>query len=107
MSQLLPVGSIVSVDDNKRIEMMIIGYYPADAEKKECYEYLGAAYPSGVSVNGALHMFNHKDIRKVVFEGYATDASRKALDDLTAHAERVLNGDPPENASPVEEDLFF
>lgn len=108
MSELLPVGSVVSVDEGKNVQMMIVGYYPVDSRKKECYQYLGVIYPSGTTVkNDVMNMFNHADIRKVIFEGYSTDAAKKALRELTEYTEKVLSGDIDETSAKNEEDLFF
>ncbi len=107
MSELLPVGSVVSVDDNKNIDVMIVGYYPVDGKKKECYQYLGVVYPSGTTrENDFMYMFNHADVRKVIFEGYSTETSKQAVKALTEHTEKVLSGAAGE-AAPKEEDLFF
>lgn len=111
MSKLLPVGSIVSVDDDKPIEMMITGYYPVNADTNICYRYLGVVFPGGVSKDGIFHMFQEEDIRKVIFEGFSTPESVKSLGELQERTEALLNQAKSEtdneSSTPEEQDLFF
>lgn len=108
MKELLPVGSIVSVDDTKNIDIMIVGYYPIDGRTKQCFEYLGVIYPGGTTrEKGVKFMFNHADVRKVIFKGYSTDETRKAINALTEHTEKRFAAFADKAPSETEEDLFF
>lgn len=70
MKNLLPVGSVVMLEEaNKR--MMIIGIMQQNQENGTIYDYLGCLYPEGFIDSEHLYMFNHEDIEKVDFVGFA------------------------------------
>lgn len=79
MTDLLPIGSIVKTDEDKPICIMIAGYYPIDANDSKCYQYAGVPYPNGLPENNCIMLFNQKDIKKVIFEGYVTSESREMI----------------------------
>lgn len=89
MIDLLPVGSIVKTDLTKPISIMIIGYYPIDRNTSTCYQYAGALYPSGLSESNRVLLFNHNDIKKILFEGYATDGSRELIRNMSVSIESI------------------
>ena len=98
MDKLLPVGSVVSLDADKNVKLMIIGYYPVDPKTGKRYTYCGAQFPSGISKDGIVELFDQNDILKVVFTGYATAEGDAGLANLQASAQPA----PAE-----EQDLFF
>ncbi len=70
MNELLPIGSVVKLDKDSKIDFLIIGYYLVDEESNTCYQYAGTVFPSGLTESSKLFLFNHKDITDVLFEGY-------------------------------------
>lgn len=112
MSKLLPVGSIVKLkkDQERKVDLMVLGYYPVKADENQCYEYLGVIYPGGTAKDAPMFMFNGGDIDEVRFEGYSTEETQKALDALTKHTLDILAASNAA-AAPAEpeknEDLFF
>ncbi len=70
MNELLPIGSVVKLDKDSKIDFLIIGYYLVDVESNTCYQYAGTVFPSGLTESSKLFLFNHKDIIEVMFEGY-------------------------------------
>lgn len=71
--KFLPLGSIVSLADNKKI--MIIGYLSAKYQDGiAIYDYLGCGYPEGLLLPNNFYYFNHSDIINTIFMGYDDDS---------------------------------
>ena len=78
IKELLPVGSVVLLNDGTK-RLMISGVMQSDAsgDGKE-YDYLGVMYPEGHVGEGFQYLFNQEDIKMVVFRGFE-DAEREAF----------------------------
>lgn len=69
MKDLLPVGSVVTIQGTSK-KMMIIGILQMQQDTGKLYDYLAVPYPEGfVSATRNL-LFNHESINDVVFTGY-------------------------------------
>lgn len=70
IKELLPIGSIVLLKEGEK-KLMVVGIMQseADGDGKE-YDYLGVLYPEGHIGDGFQYLFNHEDIKNVVFRGY-------------------------------------
>jgi hypothetical protein len=66
----LPIGTIVNIKNNK-YKIMITGYFCSN--RKKAYEYSGCIYPYGVGDNNNPILFNHKNIKKILYVGYYND----------------------------------
>lgn len=80
MDKYLPLGSIISLKQNKT-QIMIVGYtknIKIDKEKK--YDYVGCIYPFGIISLKEMLCFNHEDIEKVFYIGYKNDVFLKMND---------------------------
>lgn len=68
VENLLPIGTIVYLQDAIK-PLMIVGYFPvANDEKKR--DYSAVMYPEGLVLKDAIFSFNHKDIKKIEKKGY-------------------------------------
>lgn len=68
-----PIGSIVIVKGNvKKLAVMARGIMTEINGELNYFDYAGVLYPEGL-VNEQLVYFNHKDIYKVVQEGYSDE----------------------------------
>ncbi len=74
MEDLLPVGSIVELKDNKR--MMIIGYLPSKPNDKDLYDYVCCNSKIGIrrpkeelEENKDYFFVNQEDIQTVLYIG--------------------------------------
>ena len=71
MSKLLPIGSIVMVDVEKKEKIMIIGrLVKHNEEEKVVWDYCGCLAPFGLQTSDGIRMFNHTDIKRLLFIGY-------------------------------------
>lgn len=69
---LLPVGTIVKINDEYNLDYMIIGYTPFD-EDGNATVYSAVLYPFGIEIDGNLFMLNKEDIKDIIFKGYKND----------------------------------
>lgn len=72
---LLPIGTVCKVTDEE-VYAMIIGYFDVEEKTKKKYDYKAVVYPFGL-LNPNIHLaFNEKDIKEVLFKGYANQNFR-------------------------------
>jgi len=69
MKNLLPIGSVVLLNDAEK-RLMVNGWYP-EAQDVKTYEYMGCFYPEGFIDVEHIFLFNHEDIDKVDYVGFA------------------------------------
>jgi hypothetical protein len=76
---LLPLGTVVYLQEGN-VKLVIVGRgVTFDNEGKEAFsDYIGVIYPKGFDPNNAL-FFNHGDIERVVFKGYADEEEEQFL----------------------------
>lgn len=70
ISDLLPIGSIVTLDDFEQ-KLMIFGILQSNGlEESDQYDYIGVPYPMGNMGPGNQFLFQHDDIDEVIHIGY-------------------------------------
>ena len=80
MEELLPVGSVV-VLENENKEAVIIGVWQFDLHNQgRIYDYLGVPYPEGYMGQGSSFLFNHDSVREVLFRGYENEKRQNMLE---------------------------
>lgn len=67
MKTLLPIGSVVRLQEGKK-NVMIVGTYQQD-ETKTRYDYIAVVHPEGYINEDLFFLFNHENIEKVEFIG--------------------------------------
>lgn len=81
MEQLLPIGSIVLLNGGNK-KLMIYGRKQLllneetdheITEEKNMYDYLGVFYPEGYISPEYSFVFNHSDIKEIIFLGYVNE----------------------------------
>lgn len=82
MDKLLPLGSIIKLQQESTTDLMIIGYYPMDDSKKTMYDYLGTMVPAGILNDRDICLFNSIDIKEVLYNGYCDEEAEKMLKTL-------------------------
>lgn len=86
ISELLPIGSVVLLENAKK-SLMIFGVKQSDLETDIEYDYIGVLYPEGNMGTESQFLFNHADIREVLFRGYETEERA----DFLKNAEEFYN----------------
>lgn len=79
MSNLLPIGTVVTIDSDIKIQCMIMGYYPIDHERNEKFLYAAVLYPYGIENQNSCLLINEEDIVEVVFYGFCNEECNKIL----------------------------
>ena len=84
----LPLGSIVIL--NGGVQKVVInarGLVTAATNPPGYFDYGGSLYPQGIIGDQILY-FNHKDIAKVVFEGFSDDDDKMMVDNINEWFEK-------------------
>ena len=68
-NQLLPVGSVVSLENAEK-KLVIIGAGVKRENDEKLYDYIGVPFPEGYVDSDTMFLFMAKDIEKVHFMGY-------------------------------------
>lgn len=85
--QYLPLGSIVIMKGSvKKIVIVARAVNVRVGEREVFFDYAACPYPEGM-MGDQLMYFQHKDIMKVVFEGFSDDDDKIMVDNIN----RALN----------------
>ncbi len=92
--KLLPIGSIVKLNNmNKKI--MITGILcTSETNKNIVKDYCGCFYPEGILTGNKLVLFDVKDIDELIYVGYVDNEERefkKSLNDNIEVLKSALN----------------
>jgi len=92
IKDLLPIGSIVILKDGEQ-PLMIYGIMQSDGEgglfkKTKEFDYVSVPYPQGNLGPGMTFLFNHEDIKEIIFRGYESEERSKFLDELVERYEK-------------------
>lgn len=86
--EYLPLGSIVILKGGvQKVVVIGRGLLSIAAEKASFFDYGGCLYPQGL-VGDQIMYFNHRDIHKVVFEGYHDDDDQLMVDTINEWYEK-------------------
>ncbi len=82
IKDLLPIGSIVSLNNAKK-KLMICGIKQQGQENPEReYDYLGVFYPEGNIGEEYKFLFDHTDIKEIIFRGFEDIERQTFIDRL-------------------------
>lgn len=79
---LLPIGSVVHLEDSEQ-GVMVIGYYPVVDNRS--YDYLATLFPQGMFEMPAMFPFDSESIASIDFIAYADAIGRSLLDATEAY----------------------
>lgn len=96
--QLLPIGSVVLLNNGKK-HLMIYGVLPIRAEDSQVFDYVGCLYPEGYISSEHCYMFNHKDIDEVIFLGHINSEQQVFSSKLNDFLEAKETGDGQQSDS--------
>ena len=94
MIDYLPIGSVVILKNGEK-PLMVMGYKVSSIDNRAIkdnklietndeFDYCGVLYPEGVISSNINCLFNHSDIKEVLFKGYDTDEFKKLFDFLNS-----------------------
>ena len=78
MTNYLPLGSIVLLDNGEKM-LLIYGRAQKQTGQTIVYDYLGCLFPEGNISSEFTYLFNHNDIKEVVFTGYSDEADKEFI----------------------------
>jgi hypothetical protein len=70
MKEYLPLGSVVLLNNGVK-KVMIYGRRQIDSSTGVERDYLACLYPEGNLRKEFTYLFNHSDIREIVFRGFS------------------------------------
>jgi hypothetical protein len=79
----LPLGSVVLLKDGSK-EIMIYGRRQTSIADGKIYDYIACLYPEGNLSQDYMYLFNHQQIREVLFLGYAGKGEKDIQERLKA-----------------------
>ena len=70
MKKLLPIGTIVKINDIDN-NIIIIGFRGID-DRREVFDYIGLLHPQGFVDRKKVYLFNSSMIKNIIYNGYNT-----------------------------------
>lgn len=87
----LPIGSVVLLKDAKK-RVMVTGFAAKGKETGDkMYDYMGCLYPEGVISSEQNLLFNHEQIDKIFYLGYADNEWKELEIKLKGIVEEMNN----------------
>lgn len=84
LMNLLPIGSVVMLNNSNNL-ILIIGIrkkVKLESGEEAIFDYIACPYPYGIMDFESTILFNHTDIKNIVFEGYRNDDLKEFYEDL-------------------------
>lgn len=72
MKKILPIGTVVKLNEHSDVKFMIVGYFPTNNDG-EMKDYSAIRYPMGAYDNRMFFFFNETSIFEVLHEGLIDD----------------------------------
>ena len=70
MKEYLPIGSVVLLNNGSK-KIMIYGRKQLAADTGDEYDYVACLYPEGNINDDYTFLFNHDNIKEVIFKGFS------------------------------------
>ena len=81
-SKLLPIGSVVLLNNGKK-KVMITGFYiKTDEHPDKIFDYCGCLFPEGVLSSEQNLLFDHNQIEKLCYMGLKDEEEKEFKDKL-------------------------
>ena len=90
MEKFLPIGTVVFLHEGEKT-IMIYGRQQLHAETNTIYDYVACLYPEGNIDAEYTYLFNHDQIREVVYMGYLNDDEKEFLAFLEEESKRIID----------------
>lgn len=86
--ELLPLGSVVIVKGNiKKLVVIARGLVTKVAGQMKLFDYGAVLYPEGL-LGDEIVYFNHKDIKKIIHNGYSDDDDKQMVENILEWVEK-------------------
>lgn len=80
--EFLPLGSVIVINGSiKKFMIIARGLNVKNGDKTRYFDYGGCYYPEGV-IGDSMMYFNHKDIMKVLAQGYDDDDNKIMVENI-------------------------
>lgn len=76
---LLPIGSVVMLENGKK-PVMIYGRFQREVGTGKLWDYISCLYPEGNVNQEFTFLFNHENIKDVLFRGMDSDNDKAYVD---------------------------
>ncbi len=87
----LPLGSIVMLNSGKK-KLMITGYSVSTPEYPDrTFDYCGCMYPEGTIRSDTICVFNHSEIKNIIFQGYMNYEEKEFLENLRRRNDKSID----------------
>lgn len=90
MEKYLPIGTVVVLHEGEKT-IMIYGRKQLHAETKVIYDYVACLYPEGNIDEEYTYLFNHDQIREIVFMGFVNEEEKAFLAFIENAYMRLIN----------------
>lgn len=97
-SKLLPIGSVVLLNNGTK-NIMITGFYSVPAnDNSKVYDYCGCLFPEGVISSEQNLLFDHNQIMKVLYMGFASPEEK----DFKMKLGEIINNTNDNSQTPLD-----
>lgn len=77
--KFLPIGTVVMLKNGTK-RVMVTGFCAVqESDKERVWDYSGCIYPEGFLSSNKTLLFNHDQIEKICFMGFADDDEERAF----------------------------
>lgn len=88
--EYLPLGSIVLLNGGNK-KLMVTGYSVCTPDYPDrIFDYCGCIYPEGTIRSDTICVFNHSEIKKVLFIGYLDQEEKEYLSNLENQKNKII-----------------
>ncbi|KRL52900.1 DUF4176 domain-containing protein [Furfurilactobacillus rossiae] len=79
MNKILPLGSVVTINDNDEDKFMIVGRASIvkQGDEKVYFDYGAVLVPNGMIDAESTFFFNRENVNEVLHQGYIDDAEKE------------------------------
>ena len=96
MEKYLPIGSVVLLHEGEKT-VMIYGRQQLHIDTDAVFDYVACLYPEGNIDQEYTYLFNHEQIREVVFRGFVNEEEEEFLAFIKEEAQRQDYDEDPFN----------
>ncbi|MCD5324196.1 MULTISPECIES: DUF4176 domain-containing protein [Pontibacillus] len=104
--EILPIGSIVKLEGGNK-KLMIYGRKQRMKNSGEVFDYLGCPYPEGYISLEYSFVFNHVQIKEIVFRGLINGEEEEFVSNVLSQVEDEGSSEPVPKKKGFSEKSFI